>query len=81
MDSHISPQGWGTSMSGCPPTAPECPNITFAEHNSSGPGADPRRRVRWSRQLSAAEMGRFSVGRVLGGWVPSSRAATLDGWG
>ena len=29
----------------------------------------------------AAEMGPFSVGRVLGGWVPGSRAATHDGWG
>jgi pectin methylesterase-like acyl-CoA thioesterase len=73
MDSHISPQGWGTTMRGCHPTAAACPNITFAEYNSSGPGADPRRRVRWAKQLSAADMGRFTVSRVLNGWVPTSR--------
>lgn len=72
MDSHIVSQGWGTTMSGCKPTAISCPNITFAEHNSSGPGANPHKRVRWSKQLSVADMDRFAVHRVLNGWVPSS---------
>jgi hypothetical protein len=48
--------------------------VTFAEYNSSGPGANPSHRVRWSRQLSAADMEqRFTVSRVLHGWVPSSQ--------
>ena len=79
MDSHINPQGWGTTMSGCHATATVCPNITYAEYNSSGPGANPKRRVAWSKQLSATGMERFAVSKVLNGWVPSSSvAAKID---
>eukprot|EP01052_Picozoa_sp_SAG31_P032048 SAG31_NODE_3470_length_4235_cov_1.596712_2_plen_1063_part_00 len=72
MGEHIIPQGWGTSMAGCKPEKPKCPNITFGEYNSSGPGADARRRVRWSRQFSATDMEQFTVEQVLHGWVPST---------
>jgi pectinesterase len=49
----------------------------YAEFNSSGPGADPRSRVAWSRQLSKAEAGAITVDKVLGGtdgWNPKSGA-------
>ena len=78
MDSHINPEGWGTSMSGCPPSAVSCPNITFAEHNSSGPGANSDRRVRWSKQLSTSDIAeRFTVSKVLRDWIPSTSVAFL----
>ena len=76
MDSHINPGGWGTSMNGCNAAAVSCPNITFAEHNSSGPGANPHQRVRWSKQLSASDISqRFTEAKVLRGWIPSTSAA------
>jgi pectinesterase len=43
----------------------------YAEFNSKGPGANPRARVAWSRQLSKAEAGAITVAKVLGG---------TDGW-
>jgi pectinesterase len=47
----------------------------YAEFESRGEGANPRARVRWSRQLSKAEVKRISVGKVLGGydrWNPKT---------
>jgi pectinesterase len=43
----------------------------YAEHNSRGPGADPRTRVPWARRLTKGEAKAITPGRVLGG---------ADGW-
>ncbi|MGO9246865.1 MAG: pectinesterase family protein [Verrucomicrobiia bacterium] len=43
----------------------------YAEFNSTGPGADPKARVPWARQLSAEEAKAITVEKVLGG---------ADGW-
>ncbi|HUK83997.1 MAG TPA: pectinesterase family protein [Verrucomicrobiae bacterium] len=46
----------------------------YAEFNSSGPGANPKARVPWARQLTAVEAGAITVGPVLGGsdgWNPN----------
>eukprot|EP01052_Picozoa_sp_SAG31_P018193 SAG31_NODE_1278_length_9041_cov_3.415231_1_plen_2946_part_10 len=54
---------------------------TFAEHNSPGPGANPRRRLRWSKQLSAADKEkreRFTMSSVLSGWRPSNLPVKHD---
>ena len=45
----------------------------YAEFNSTGPGADPKARVPWARQLSAEEAKAITVEKVLGGpdgWHP-----------
>jgi pectinesterase len=45
----------------------------YAEFNSSGPGANPSARVKWSRQLSDADARSISVKNVLAGsdsWMP-----------
>jgi pectinesterase len=45
----------------------------FAEFNSTGPGANPAGRVKWSRQLDAKEAGPITAARVLrgsDGWDP-----------
>lgn len=45
----------------------------YAEFNSTGPGANPRERVAWSRQLTKAEAKAITVEKVLGGadrWNP-----------
>lgn len=72
MDAHIIPQGWGQTMAGCTPTSESCPNVTFGEFNSSGPGGNRLHRVRWSQQLTAVEMERFTVSKILQGWIPST---------
>ncbi|MGD1020382.1 MAG: pectinesterase family protein [Verrucomicrobiia bacterium] len=46
----------------------------YAEFNSTGPGADPKARVPWARQLTADEAKAITVEKVLGGfdgWNPS----------
>lgn len=68
MDAHIRPAGWNNWG-----------NITnettarYAEYNSTGPGANPEKRVKWARQLSAGEAGNFTVETIFGGadaWKP-----------
>ena len=67
MDKHIAAVGW-TPMGRGPMGA----NVSYAEFNSSGPGANPARRAAFSRQLTAAEAAKWTVGAVLQGWVPST---------
>jgi len=43
----------------------------YAEYNSTGPGANPRARVPWARQLTEAEAKKITLEKVLGG---------ADGW-
>ena len=43
----------------------------YAEFNSSGPGANPKARVGWSKQLTSSEAKAITVKKVLGG---------VDGW-
>jgi pectinesterase len=48
--------------------------VRYAEFNSTGPGANPDSRVKWSEQLSAEEVGAITIEAVLGGgdhWNPS----------
>jgi pectinesterase len=48
----------------------------FAEYQSTGPGANPRGRVSWSKQLSAAEASKYTPEEVLKGddeWKPCSK--------
>jgi pectinesterase len=45
----------------------------YAEFNSTGPGADPKARAPWARQLTAEEAKAITIERVLGGtdsWNP-----------
>jgi pectinesterase len=43
----------------------------YAEYNNTGPGASPKTRVPWARQLTATEADAVNLNTVLGG---------LDGW-
>ena len=45
--------------------------VRYAEFNSTGPGANPKARVPWSRQLTATEAKAITLEKVLGG---------ADGW-
>jgi len=62
----ISPVGWFDWDKG-----PSCTvTVNYDEYKSTGPGADPSKRVAWSHQLTASEADKYTVGNVLGGWVP-----------
>jgi pectinesterase len=78
-EDHIAPCGWGDwSHSSCSKFGSKCrkdpkcwcQNVTYAEYNSTGPGAAPSERVEWSQQLSAAEAADVTPTMVLRGWVP-----------
>ena len=66
MSETVRPEGWHNwGYSNREKTA------RYAEFHSTGPGANPRARVPWARQLSEAEAQIMTVEKVLGG---------ADGW-
>ena len=65
MDKHINPQGWNNWKN------PANENTArYAEYNSTGPGASPQSRVKWSRQLTKEEAGKYTLEMILGSWNP-----------
>lgn len=69
MGDHIKPEGWNNWRN---PTNEL--TARFAEHNSSGPGANPEARFKWTKQLTQAEAERITIESVLGGsdaWNPA----------
>ena len=68
MTEVVAPQGWAALESlSLEKTA------RFTEYRSSGPGAKPASRARWSRQLTDDEAQRITVQNVLAGhdgWTP-----------
>ncbi|RYY40131.1 MAG: pectin esterase [Chitinophagaceae bacterium] len=65
MGAHIIPEGWDNWKN----PANEA-TARFAEYRSSGPGARPAERARWSRQLTEEEAAQCGAGAVLGYWKP-----------
>lgn len=69
MDASIRPDGWENWRN------PENEKTArYAEFQSTGPGANPDKRVKWSRQLDPAEAAKLSIQSVLGGndkWDPA----------
>lgn len=69
MSAAIAPTGWDNWRNpGNESTA------YYAEYASSGPGAQPDKRVGWAHELSAAEALNFSLKKVFGQgqpWVPA----------
>ena len=66
MSGVVRPEGWNDwEKPGAHKTA------RYAEFGSSGPGASPKQRVDWSKQLTKAEASAITPEKVLGG---------LDGW-
>jgi pectinesterase len=66
MDAHIKPAGWNNWGNVTNETT-----ASYAEYNSTGPGANPDKRVKWAQQLTDDEAKDFSVEKILGG---------ADGW-
>jgi pectin methylesterase-like acyl-CoA thioesterase len=72
MGAHIVPAGWSEWKS---PPVPRLPTATYAEFNSSGPGANPAAREPLSKQLTAAEAKKYETKAYLAGadgWDPTA---------
>ena len=65
MDKHIVPEGWNNWKNPANEST-----ARYAEYNSSGPGANPAARVKWSKQLTDEEVKRFTIKNILGEWNP-----------
>lgn len=68
MGAHIKPEGWHNWG------RPEKEKTArYTEYRSTGPGANPEARVKWSRQLTDAEAATYTLEHILGGedhWNP-----------
>lgn len=69
MEGHIKPEGWNNWRN---PTNEL--TARFSEYHSAGPGANPDKRLKWTKQLSDQEASKYTVGNILSGpdnWKPS----------
>ena len=65
MPEGIRPEGWHNWNN------PEREKTArYSEYNSSGPGANPEKRVSWAHRVNAEEAAKITVGNVLSGWTP-----------
>ena len=72
IGSHIAPTGWNNWRN---PTNEL--TARFAEYNSTGPGANPDKRMKWAKQLTKDEAEKITVESVLSGsdnWNPTAAA-------
>lgn len=68
MGSHIVPEGWHNW--GKPENEQ---TARYAEYKSHGPGANPKARVSWSKQLTNKEMQAYTIENIFkntGNWYP-----------
>jgi pectinesterase len=71
MDDHIKPEGWNNWRN---PTNEL--TARFAEYKSTGPGANPEQRFKWTKQLTDDEAKSYTLENILGGgdqWMPALR--------
>jgi pectinesterase len=75
LPADVIPEGWNPwGRSG------ETPQAWYAEFESTGPGANPAARAKWSHQLTAREAAQFKPRVFLAGkdrWDPVAAAAQL----
>ena len=63
MGAHIRPEGWHHWQKEREQTA------RYLEYNNSGPGAETKSRVPWSRQLTKKEAQKITIESVLGDFL------------
>jgi pectinesterase len=69
LGKHILPAGWDNWRD-----AANEKTAYYAEYQSTGPGANPTARAKWSHQLTAKEAKRYTLEHIFGGaapWIPS----------
>lgn len=65
LGKQIKPEGWHNWGK------PEAEQTTFyAEYKSTGPGANPKARVKWAKLLTDEQAKEFTPDKVLGDWQP-----------
>lgn len=65
LGNHIVPGGWHNWGK------PENEKTAFyAEYNSKGPGANPSKRVQWSKQLTKKQAKKYTLKNIFGNWLP-----------
>ncbi len=75
LPANVSPQGWNSWGN-----TPGQPLAYYAEYESTGPGANPKARISWSHQLTAAQAARYMPKVFLAGqdhWNPEGEARKL----
>jgi pectinesterase len=68
MGAHIKPEGWNNWRS-----ADNEKTARHAEDKSTGPGANPERRFKWTKQLTDEAAKSYTVENILkgaDGWKP-----------
>ncbi len=68
LDKHIIEEGWNNWKN----PANEA-TARYSEYNSEGPGANPSKRVSWSKQLTEEQASIFTVSKILAPWQPIKR--------
>jgi pectinesterase len=66
LGSHIMEEGWNNWKN----PANEL-TARFSEYHNMGPGAQPSKRVSWSKQLTDEQANNFVNSKILGAWQPS----------
>jgi len=67
LGKQIKPEGWHNW------NKPKAEKLTYyAEYKSTGPGANPKKRVKWAKQLTDEEAKEFTLEKVLGDWKPGT---------
>jgi pectinesterase len=70
MADHIKPEGWNNWRNPTNETT-----ARYAEYQSTGPGANPAARFKWTKQLTDEEAKAFTIQNILGGaddWNPTA---------
>jgi pectin methylesterase-like acyl-CoA thioesterase len=67
IDAPVIAEGWTEWLRFGVPTLP---TAYYAEFESTGPGANPKGREKYSHQLTEEEARKWSAGEFLGGWTP-----------
>jgi pectinesterase len=65
LGDHIIAEGWNNWKN----PANEA-TARYAEYKSSGPGANPEKRVKWAKQLTDEEAAKYTIKNILGDWNP-----------
>jgi len=65
LGEHIKPEGWSNWNQ-----TDNYKTTRYSEYQNYGPGAQISNRVEWSRQLTDAEVKKYTIENVLSGWQP-----------
>lgn len=65
MGPHIIPEGWNNWRNPANERT-----ARYAEYKSSGPGGSMDQRVKWARQLTDADLSKYTLKNILGSWQP-----------